>query len=80
MIATLREYEIPKKYQAIYRRAMTGKSRKDSIRAHCLMCCGWQEVEVEKCTAMLCPLYPHRMGRTMGGVTSPVIRSSTSKA
>ncbi len=80
MIPTLREYEIPKKYQAIYRRAMTGKSRKDSIRAHCLMCCGWQEVEVEKCTAMLCPLYLHRMGRTTGGVTSPVIRSSISKA
>ncbi len=80
MIATLREYEIPKKYQAVYRRAMTGKSRKDSIRAHCLMCCGWQEVEVEKCTAMLCPLYPHRMGTTTGGVTVSVIRSSTPKA
>ena len=80
MIATLREYQIPKKYQALYKRAMTGKSRKDSIRAHCLMCCAWQEVEVEKCTAMLCPLYPHRMGRTTSGATSPVIRSSTSKA
>ncbi len=79
MIATLREYEIPKKYQTLYKRAMTGKSRKDSVRAHCLMCCGWQEVEVEKCTAMLCPLYPHRMGRTIKAVTSPVIRSSTSK-
>ncbi len=80
MIATLREYEIPAKYQDTYQRAMTGKSRKDSIRAHCLMCCGWQEVEVQKCTAVLCPLYPHRMSRTTGGVTSPVIRSSTSKA
>lgn len=80
MIATLREHEIPKKYEALYKRAMTGKSRKDSIRAHCLMCGGWQEVEVEKCTAVLCPLYPHRMGRTTGGVTSPAIRSSTSKA
>ncbi len=76
MIATLREYEIPAKYQGVYRRAMTGKSRKDSIRAHCLMCVAWKESEVEKCTAVLCPLYPHRMG----GVKPAVARSSTSQA
>ncbi len=62
MIATLREYEIPKKYQAVYRRAMAGKSRKDAIRAHCLMCVAWKESEVEKCTAALCPLFRHRLG------------------
>lgn len=63
MIVSPREYEIPPKYQALYKRAMTGKSRKDSVRAHCLMCCGWQENEVALCTATRCPLYRYRMGR-----------------
>ncbi len=73
VIATLRVYAIPAKYKGTYRRALTGKSRKDSIRAHCLMCCAWQEIEVEKCTAALCPLFPHRLGR-------PVARSDPSQA
>ncbi|MCZ6655099.1 MAG: hypothetical protein O7D91_18985 [Planctomycetota bacterium] len=69
MIVSPREYEIPTKYQALYKRAMTGKSRKDSVRAHCLMCCGWQENEVALCTATRCPLYLHRMGRRSESVT-----------
>lgn len=69
MIATLRQYAIPPKYQALYERAMIGKSRKDAVRAHCLMCCGWQENEVALCTATRCPLYPHRMRRRSVSVT-----------
>ena len=75
MIVSTREYEIPSQYQALYKRAITGKSRKDSVRAHCLMCCGWQENEVARCTATRCPLYLHRMGRR----SSPAVGSSASE-
>lgn len=54
--------DIPSSYRGLYRRAMTGRSRRAAIRAHCLMCCGWQYVEVENCTATTCPLYPYRLG------------------
>ena len=50
----------------VVRRAMTGKSRKAAVRAHCLMCCGWQYVEVENCTAPTCPLHPYRLGAVVG--------------
>ena len=53
--------QIPVKFRGLYRRAMTGKSRKAAIRAHCLMCVGWQASEVAKCTAPSCPLYAYRM-------------------
>ena len=69
MIVTLKEYAIPTKYEALYKRAMTGKSRKDSVRAHRLMCCGWQENEVARCTATRCPLYLYRMRRRSDSVT-----------
>ncbi len=53
---------IPRKYRQLYRRAMTGKSRKAAIRAHCVMCMGWQGGLVDGCTAPDCPLYPNRNG------------------
>lgn len=34
-----------------------------AIRRKCLDCCGWQPQEVRLCTAILCSLYPYRMGR-----------------
>lgn len=34
-----------------------------SIRAKCLECCGYQNREVELCTALACPLFPYRMGK-----------------
>ena len=52
---------IPTQYQDIYRRAMTGGSRKAAIRAHCLMCVGWVSAEVDKCTAPDCPLFKYRL-------------------
>jgi hypothetical protein len=52
---------IPKKYRGIYDRAMTGRSQAAAIRAHCLMCVGWQREEVKLCTAPTCPLYPYRL-------------------
>ena len=53
--------QIPVKFRGLYRRAMTGKSRKAAIRAHCLMCVGWVAEEVVLCTAKTCPLHPYRL-------------------
>ena len=56
-------FSVPQKYESMYRRAMTGKSkRKDAIRVNCLMCMGWDAAEVNRCTAPHCPLYPYRHG------------------
>ena len=52
--------EVPTKYAAIYRRAMTGKSRKAAIRSFCLSCVAWSEAEVRRCTSHTCPLFPYR--------------------
>lgn len=35
-----------------------------AIRNHCLECCGYLPVEVERCTAPACWLYPYRFGCT----------------
>ena len=32
------------------------------IRAKCLDCCGEQIIEVRRCTAITCALWPYRMG------------------
>lgn len=56
-----RLHDAPRKYQAMYRRAWTGKSRKAAIRAHCLECVGYSEEEVRLCTAPACPLFEYRL-------------------
>lgn len=33
-----------------------------AIRNHCLECCGYQDGEVERCSAPACWLYPWRTG------------------
>lgn len=33
------------------------------IREKCMDCCAQQQVEVRKCTAVDCPLWPYRMGK-----------------
>ena len=53
-------YDVPVKYRATYERALAGKSPKAAIKAHCLMCCGWQIHEVQQCTAPDCPLFTLR--------------------
>jgi len=55
-----RKMAMPSSYRGIYKRAMTGKSRKASMQAFCLECMGWLRVEVARCTAPACPLYPYR--------------------
>ena len=54
------ERDIPKYYQGIYRRAMSGKSRKAAVHAFCLECVGWERNEIALCTDRECPLYPYR--------------------
>ena len=41
---------IPRKYRGLYRRAIKGNDWPAAVRAHCLMCCGWDAAEVERCT------------------------------
>ena len=51
---------IPSKYQALYERAMKGRSQHAAIGVFCLECCGWEIKEVLLCTDSGCPLYPYR--------------------
>jgi hypothetical protein len=57
----MRSCDVPQKYQRLYEKAQTGKSRRAGIRCHCLMCVGWRAKDLELCTATECPLYPYRM-------------------
>ena len=54
-----REPGIPAKYRKVYDQGRAGKA-KAAIRCHCLMCVGWESAEVERCTAIGCPLYTLR--------------------
>jgi len=51
---------IPLKGRSLYKKAMTGKSRKAAMHAFCLECCAWEIKEVFACTDPGCPLYPYR--------------------
>jgi hypothetical protein len=56
-------YEIPRSHRRKYRLAMSGKSRKAAVDAHCLHCMGWDEGAMEavkKCNTYGCPLWPYR--------------------
>ena len=61
----MRDLEVPPKYRQLYLRAMKGPghagSSRAATRAHCLMCCGWQQEEVRLCTAPGCPLFKFRL-------------------
>ncbi|MHB9070221.1 MAG: hypothetical protein ACYC54_07610 [Sedimentisphaerales bacterium] len=50
---------IPKQYQNLYKKAMSGKSRIAGIKAKCLDCCCWQMGEAKDCGIPTCPLYPY---------------------
>jgi hypothetical protein len=52
--------EMPKSARGTYLRAVGGRSPKAAIKAFCSECCGWQRVEVARCTAPACPLYGYR--------------------
>ena len=52
---------IPIKYQKMYVRAVSGRSRKAAMRIMCLKCVGWSESKVEGCSDANCPLHPYRL-------------------
>ena len=59
--------QIPKMYRGIYNKAVSEKNRnrRAAIIANCLECCGWQRIEVSRCTDKACPLWllrPYQSG------------------
>jgi hypothetical protein len=57
--------DIPVKYRKLYEQGRAGKA-KAAIRCHCLLCVGWEEAEVERCTTTGCPLYtPRKSARSL---------------
>ena len=52
--------DTPKKYANLYKRAMSGRSRKAAMRMFCLECAGYSETNVCLCTDLNCPLSPYR--------------------
>ncbi len=70
-------YDVPAKYRATYERALAGRSPKAAIKAHCLMCCGWQIREVQLCTAPKCPLFTMRK-RYFKGKSGPQTEKTAS--
>jgi hypothetical protein len=57
---------MPRKYRAVYKRAVKGKSLRSAVNAQCLECCYWQSREVTLCTDLACPLYAVRPYRLSG--------------
>ena len=52
--------QMPARYHATYRKAMSGRSLRAAVNAHCLECVAWEREEVRLCTAPGCPLYHYR--------------------
>lgn len=52
--------QIPPLYQAVYRKAIAGKSLRAAVNAKCQDCCNWQRKEIENCLITTCPLHPYR--------------------
>ena len=52
--------DVPAKYKAMYKRAMTGKSRKAAMSVFCAECVGYVSSEIGLCSDKGCPLYPYR--------------------
>lgn len=64
---------VPKQYQALYKRAMSGKSRKAAMKIQCIECCGWQIAEVFVCADSGCSLWPYRpAARTSQGAPESI--------
>jgi len=54
--------DVPKRYKAKARRALTGTSRVDSMEWHCVWCCGYDYQAVKECQVRWCPLWRFRPG------------------
>ena len=53
--------DVPKRYEAMYKRAMSGRSPKVAIKVFCLACTGFSLNEVKACSAEDCPLFKYRV-------------------
>jgi len=51
---------IPESYRQTYLRACTSRSAQEAITGFCLQCKRWWRHDVARCSALECPLYPHR--------------------
>jgi len=61
-----RRAQMPRKYRAVYDRAVSGKSLRAAVNSFCLECCYWQSREVTLCTDLACPLWAVRPYRSSG--------------
>lgn len=52
--------DAPPRVHRLLAHADTGKSAIAAIRAHCLMCMGWDARAVAACTNTSCPLHKYR--------------------
>ncbi len=52
--------EIPELYKKNYRKAMSGKSKANALKAKCLDCCCWMRPEITRCTVSDCPPWLYR--------------------
>jgi len=55
--------KVPARYLRIYDSALSGRSKKAGIHAHCIMCMGWNRAASQTCEATGCPLWPYRPGQ-----------------
>lgn len=53
--------DVPRCFQKLYRRAMTGRSQSAAIRSFCLECMAYVADEVRYCTDTGCPLFGYRL-------------------
>lgn len=52
------------RYLNTFRRAYAGKSLRAAVNAHCIECMGFDAAAVRECSALACPLFQYRPGRT----------------
>ena len=71
-----RQTQIPRKYRAVYDRAVKGTSLRSAINAQCLECVCWQSKEVALCTDLACPLWAVRPYRSSGNAREGALSSA----
>lgn len=57
--------DVPPRYRKLHQRATKGRSPLVAIRAHCAMCCGWEDLPeaIAECASPSCPLFRFRLGK-----------------
>ena len=60
--------DMPVSYRGNYKRAISGKSPTNAIKAKCLDCTNWQKIEITLCPHSACALHGYRPYRKLKGV------------